>query len=164
MQEIARASGYTAASLYSYFASKDEIAAALFQLLASEILATFEVKAPTGSTFAQRVELLVWSQLALAERHREPFALFQEGGPELMAACKADHSVFADAWTRWMRANAKPADIGGADAAEAAAVLGGITFTFLKRWWARPKGHVADRAPDIARWFLHGVSGRKVSR
>jgi AcrR family transcriptional regulator len=70
MQVIAREAGFTAASLYTYFRSKDEIYEALVEEMKRALIATFDVPAPAGLTFQQRLELLVQRQLAFVTARR----------------------------------------------------------------------------------------------
>ncbi len=65
MQAIARASGFTAASLYTYFRSKEEIFQALLADLEQAILAVFAAPVPAGLTLQQRLELLLQRELTL---------------------------------------------------------------------------------------------------
>lgn len=65
MQAIAREAGYTAASLYTYFKSKDEIIDALVRDIEQAVVALFEAPVPAGLTFPQRLELLLQRQLTL---------------------------------------------------------------------------------------------------
>lgn len=70
MQVIAREAGFTAASLYTYFRSKDEIYAALVEEMKRALIATFDVPAPAGLTFQQRLELIVQAQLTIITARR----------------------------------------------------------------------------------------------
>jgi TetR/AcrR family transcriptional regulator of autoinduction and epiphytic fitness len=160
MQEIAGASGYTAASLYTYFKSKEEIFEALFRALMSEFLATFEAPLPTGASFAQRLELLLWAQLSLAEKRREAFAMFHTGAPEVACIGKDAGRLDLDRrMVRWIRANATAADIGGNDPADVARVLSGIVHPFVEEWMMRKSAdRLTSRIPDLVRFFLHGIS------
>lgn len=65
MQAIAREAGYTAASLYTYFKSKDELIDALIRDVEQAVLALFEAPVPSGLAFPQRLELLLQRQLTL---------------------------------------------------------------------------------------------------
>src|SRR5512134_3241369 len=80
MQDIARESGYTAASLYSYFPGKTAIVEGLLALLQRELRESFDLPLPKGLAFAQSLELLVRRQLELAERRRDAMTVFIECG------------------------------------------------------------------------------------
>lgn len=71
MQAIAREAGFTAASLYTYFESKEELYVALLLDMKRAMLATFDEPVPSGLTFPQRLELLLQRQVALAAARRE---------------------------------------------------------------------------------------------
>ena len=81
MQAIARGVGFTAASLYTYFASKDEIYEALVDELKSALLATFDARVPAGLTFEQRLELLLQRQFELLHARRNALRMIFDLGP-----------------------------------------------------------------------------------
>ncbi|HSD19073.1 MAG TPA: helix-turn-helix domain-containing protein [Anaeromyxobacter sp.] len=81
MQAIAREVGFTAASLYTYFASKDEIFAALVDDLAGALRATFDAPVPAGLTFEQQLELLLQRQLEVAVARRRALRVLFDLGP-----------------------------------------------------------------------------------
>lgn len=81
MQAIAREAGFTAASLYTYFDSKDEIYTAILDDLRGGLVGTFEAHLPSGLTFAQQLELLVERQLAFLAGRRIALRLMFDLGP-----------------------------------------------------------------------------------
>jgi AcrR family transcriptional regulator len=86
MQAIAKDAGFTAASLYTYFRSKDEIFQALLADLNRTLLASFEEHVPAGLTFEQRLELLLHRQLALVASRRDALRIaFDRGATRLHA-------------------------------------------------------------------------------
>src|SRR6266705_1892955 len=54
-----------------------EIAAELFRGVKEELLASFDAPSPSGTSFAQRLELLLLTQFALIEKRRSAFTVFQ---------------------------------------------------------------------------------------
>ena len=163
MNEIAAAAGYTAASLYTYFKSKDEIFVALFQQLVGEMLSTFDEPVPSGLDFGQRVELLLLRQYELAERRRDAFFLLISNMSEMPKECggpEDGHTQFVDRFATWMRENAGEKDLGETSADDAARVLMGVSQIWFKEWLLGVrKGRLSDAAPAVTNFFLHGVSG-----
>ena len=163
MHEIAAAAGYTAASLYTYFKSKDEIFAAIFLQLMAEMLATFDEPAPSGLDFGQRVELLLLRQYEVAERRRDAFNVLVNAMPEMPKECgnpAEGHQLFLQRFPKWVRENAGSADLGATSVDDAARFLMGVSHSWFKEWLlGRRKTRLADAAPLVTRFFLHGVSG-----
>lgn len=164
MQEIAKAAGYTAASLYTYFASKEEIFRALLQTLKAEMMATFDEPAPSGLSFPQRLELLLLRQYDVTERRRNALNLLMqyasEVAPDELSPASDGHTAFANAFSRWMKENASEGDLGETPVAEAAILLMGISHTYFIEWLTgRHKGRLTEAAPHVVRFFLHGVTG-----
>ena len=163
MQEIARAAGYTAASLYTYFRSKEEIFRAILATLQGEMLATFDEPAPSGLSFAQRLELLLLRQYELTERRKNALGVLlattSQVAPEEMSPASDGHALFAERFTAWIRSNASPEDLGHTDPATAARVLMGISHAFFLDWLVgRAEGPLVQAAPAVVRHFLYGLS------
>jgi AcrR family transcriptional regulator len=81
MQAIGREAGFTAASLYTYFESKDAIYDELGEEVLRDMLATFEPPAPAGLTFPQRLELLLQRQLTLVAERLDALRMIFDAGP-----------------------------------------------------------------------------------
>jgi AcrR family transcriptional regulator len=155
MQAIAREAGFTAASLYTYFESKDAIYEALGAEVLQAMLATFDAPAPAGLSFAQRLELLVQRQLALAAERLDALRLFfdlgpprgreREGTAELLRRAER---FLAEAGKRELRCPIR----------EAALLLFGLERTMVLAWVdgeADPDPvRAAARLVDL---FLHGA-------
>ena len=164
MQEIAAASGYTAASLYTYFKSKEEIFRGIISDLKLELLETFDERLPAGLTFAQRLELLLLRQYDMSERRRSAIQLIlsttSEVAPEELSPANDSHLAFCGSFETWLEANATSKDLGDASCEEAARVLMGISHAFFQDWiLGRLDGRLTDVAPRVVRYFLHGISG-----
>lgn len=164
MQEIAAASGYTAASLYTYFKSKEEIFRGIISDLKLELLETFDERLPAGLTFAQRLELLLLRQYDLSERRRSAIQLIlsttSEVAPEELSPASDGHLAFCSSFETWLEANATSEDLGDASCEEAARVLMGISHAFFQDWiLGRLDGRLTDVAPRVVSYFLHGISG-----
>jgi AcrR family transcriptional regulator len=169
MQDIAREAGYTAASLYTYFKSKQEIVEAVFNQLTDEYIQVFDQPLPTGLTFRQRFELVLHRQLELVEKRRNVFNSFLSEdasggmcGPD--GHSKAFHSNFErriQRLTKWIQDNAKPEDIGGHKPDTVARLLFGMGFGLLHQWdEAAENKSFVDHAPVLAEFFFYGASGK----
>ena len=79
MQDIAQEAGYTAASLYTYFKSKQEIVDAMVTRLTDEYMQRFEEPVPSGLTFRQRFEIVLQRQIDLAVRQHNVYHSFLGG-------------------------------------------------------------------------------------
>jgi AcrR family transcriptional regulator len=167
MQDIARQAGYTAASLYTYFRSKQEIIEAVMDQLTTEFLRVFEQPLPSNLTFAQRFEILLGRHLELIEKRRALMLSFHSAEAE-SAPCPGDShgQAFHQNFERrilgladWLKKNAKLEEIGGHDPELAARLLVGMVFGLLHGWMAKPEGGLAEFAPLLLNFFFHGVSG-----
>lgn len=165
MQDVAKEAGYTAASLYSYFSSKEEIFLELFKQLESEMNATLDEVYPADLSFRQRLELLMRRQLAIAEKHRAAFTAFDVvgGAPEL---CRhlGDNLTPPERRAAFLvpffRAHGTPEDLGGFSPEESALIFSGFTFVFFVRW-LRGEGLLMkpDGVTKILDLFFHGLLG-----
>src|SRR5512141_2854029 len=73
LQQIAAEAGFTAASLYTYFPSKEAIYQELGATVVAEVTAPFRRKLPAGWTFVERVTALIEAQCEVAQRRRGAF-------------------------------------------------------------------------------------------
>lgn len=165
MQDIAREAGYTAASLYTYFRGKKEIAEELTRMTKVEFVRTFAEPMPAGLTFDQKLQLVVVRQLELVDRRRPLFAtMFTQGGG-LGSECQhvSFHKSFEDriqALADWFRQNATPEDLGGHDPDLVARYFIGFGFGLFYRWMSvAPKERLVDLAPVVLDLFFNGVRG-----
>jgi AcrR family transcriptional regulator len=167
MQDIAREAGYTAASLYTYFRSKQEIVEAVMDQLTTEFLQVFEQPLPGNLTFPQRFDIVLLRHLELIEKRRTLMLSFHTAEAE-SGHCPGDThgQSFHDNFERriigladWFKKNAKPEEIGGHNPEMVARLLMGMGFGLLHGWVAKAEGSLADRAPLLRDFFFHGVSG-----
>jgi AcrR family transcriptional regulator len=169
MQDIAREAGYTAASLYTYFKSKQEIVDATVTQLTDEYIRVFDEPMPSGLSFRQRFELVLQRQLDLAENRHNVFVGFlSDHSNESMCASDETGRAFHDNFERridrlaaWLKANATSEDIGGYSPELLARTLFGMAFGLLHRWGAKPDHEPFIKySPLIADLFFYGVSGK----
>ncbi len=168
MQDIAREAGYTAASLYTYFKSKQEIVDGISSLLTEEYMQVFEQAVPTDLTFRQRFELVLRRHLELVDKRRTTFMVFlsQEASGRI---CEANHgSSFhtnferrIEALADWLRRNAKGEDLGGNDPRIIARLFFGMAFGLMHEWPGKlQQGSFVDYAPLLTEFFFHGVRSK----
>jgi len=139
MQEIAHEAGFTAASLYTYFKSKEAIHAALCEDVKMRLLATYDEPAPAGLRFAQRLELLLQRQLAMVVEHLDALRVLFDVGPPREQERDA-HTAFIARTTRFF------AEEGRRELRvpprEAAYLLLGLTHAHFQSWL------YGDQVPD----------------
>jgi AcrR family transcriptional regulator len=181
MRDIAHEAGYTAASLYTYFKSKQEILDGLVRLVVEEFLTRFDDPLPAGLTFRQRLEVLTHRQLANAERRRALYAVLMTLGPKNGCGVRPAGRPTAKGGAKgrdednpfwpveiqverlaaWFRENAAPDDLGGYSPEIAARFMTSIAHGFLTNWvFAQPAdAPVTDQARLILDLFFHGIGG-----
>lgn len=163
MQQIARQAGLTAPSLYTYFSSKQQIIEALIAQLYSDFLATFDAPEPRGLTFEQRLELLVFRQLQIADSARDRFALFIGAATDAPTACGAAEGLDRERYKAFLARNSDwLASVAGSrlrlPPRESALVLIGIARAFFVDWVLfGGDGALADKAETIVDLFLRGT-------
>ena len=169
MQDIAREAGYTAASLYTYFKSKQEIVDAMVTLLTDEFIQIFDQPMPSGLSFRQRFELLLQHQLELVDkRHNIVVGFLSDHTNESMCATDETGRAFHENFERriarvaaWLKENAKTDEIGGYPPDLLARALFGMAFGLMHRWGAEADQEPFTKyAPLITDLFFDGVSGK----
>ena len=157
VQAIAREAGFTAASLYTYFASKDAIFDGLREDMRRRVLASFDAPVPTGLSFAQHLELLLQRQLALVAERVDALRVFFERPPAL-AEERALRAGLLDRLAAFLESAAGPGGL-RLPAREAAVVLMGLVHGVVISWVAGDEPpdpqRLAGRLVDV---FLHGVA------
>jgi AcrR family transcriptional regulator len=171
MRDIAREAGYAAAALYTYFENKQEILAALVNVVIDEFLGAVDAPVPPSLGFRQRVELLVRRILDQAERRRDCFLLFLSMAQANQHPCPTKDQpnpirTMKKAQTRlarWFAENASSRELGGHLPEDVARFLSGLTQSFMGEWVVQgtPPGQFTRRASLILDLFLNGVSGGK---
>ena len=165
MQEIAREAGYTAPSLYNYFAGKRQLFEALVERLDDEFVGVFAAPMAAGLGFEQRVELLVRRQLELATRRRGAFKIWNalSGGAGAIPSARAARRhadgfrTYMTRFAAWMRAAAGDGQLDERRAEELAFSLWALELAFQTRNAGRV-GTEAD-VQALLRMFLYGAVG-----
>lgn len=168
MQEIAREAGYTAASLYSYFSSKEKIFEELRELVFREFAISFEAPYPPGLSFRQKVDLLFHRQFEVATRRRDLVAVLNVGVATSSEGCseaKSLHSRRRELLTRFVREHATPEEIGGREPEVIARAILGLNFAYFFEWlgnddpeWAKGK------LSEMLELLFDGISPRDASK
>lgn len=157
MQAIAREAGFTAASLYTYFSSKESIFDGLREDMRRRVVATFDAPAPSGLSFAQHLELLLQRQLALVAERVDALRVFFERPPKFDQERELRASLL-ERLARFLETAAGPTGL-RIEAREAALVLMGLVHGIVISWIAGEElpdpQRLAGRLVDV---FLHGVA------
>lgn len=160
MQEIAREAGYTAASLYGYFESKEAILQGLRELVLGELASAFEDPIPREIPFKEKLRILLMRQLEVAKRRFEVVALLHMGGilPEGEDA-RTIHCRRVDLYSGFLREHATAEELGGHDPIDVSLILSGIGSAFFSAWILEPKeGWLETKLPVILDILSEGIS------
>lgn len=161
MQDIARAAGFSAPSLYGYFQGKDEILQALAESVQREFQESFDEPLPPLLDFERKFDVLLHRLVAYFERHREAvgFLFFAE---QELAGSRGGLKGFAmvsDQFARWLAAHSRRGDLGRCSARVAAQYLTGIIYAGFYRWSEKPDQPVTRAVDEIREVFFRGVTG-----
>jgi AcrR family transcriptional regulator len=168
MHDIACEAGYTAASLYTYFKSKQEIVEAMSNHLTDEYLQVFEDPMPSGLSFRQRFELLLHRHLQVADKRRNLFPLLSSDDP--CPRSPQDQLFHANFERRiagladWLGRNAKPQDLAGYDAKIVARLVFGMAFGLFHQFSDQGGDSFLSCAPIITEFLFHGISSKPGAR
>lgn len=168
MQDIAGAAGFSAPSLYTYFAGKQEILRALAEATERELGECIDE--PTASSFSleQRFELLLHRLVRFVDEHRDSVTFLFMADEELHGvAGKGGLHAFAllhSHFERWLEANAKKRDLGGRAPTVAAQYLTGIVFAAFFRWFSGQAEDISKLAVEVREAFFHGIAGQVTGR
>ncbi len=170
MKEIAADAGYTAASLYNYFESKDALFSAIVTRAADEIAGVFDSPPAEASGLESRIVEMTGRLFAIADRRKETFRLLDALGASasatsesLSAQARADtNRRVAERVAVWLCAAAENERIGRLDATGVAMVYLAIARSLRERWKAEGTASpFAEKAPLAVELFLYGVSGAR---
>lgn len=136
MKSIAKEAGYTASSLYNYFASKEAIFEELRSDMVEHFLAAVEEEIPDGLDFPARLALLSHRIGQLAEELREAVVMYVVGGfdpaEERSRERVMRHGEFRAAYTRWFERNSSEEERCGHPASEVALLYFGLLRAFYE--------------------------------
>jgi TetR/AcrR family transcriptional regulator of autoinduction and epiphytic fitness len=168
MHELAREAGYTAPSLYNYFAGKQQIFEALVDRLDAEFIAVFDEAEPEVGDFAGSVERLIRRQVDLVQRRRGAFQIFLavQGGAGAIPSARAARRhaegfrTYMERFAGWMAKAAAGTDVAGRDPEELAYALWGLSIAFQARG---ARSGEADTQAMLG-LFLRGALGAAAPR
>lgn len=162
MQDIAKEAGYTAASLYSYFTSKEEIFAELHQMLLAEVSEVFARPIPDGLTFRQKLDLVLRREIELAEQRFETFAMLLFDANQIGTACRAaGFHRRVELFTEFVEKHATAEDLGGHDPETVALAIVGMGHGFFLDWLRAPEAHkLGERLPQVLDLLFFGLRGQ----
>lgn len=155
IRDIAKETGYTVGTLYTYFDGKDAIVRALVHRLLELVTDTLRVPLPKGLTFRQKLELLAHRQLTLAEEWRDGIQALLAvmlGGSALPAGFNIPTDL-NEAVVKWVKANATAKDLGKKDPVEVAffylAVTAAVTMAAVRQKSTAPFVSLLPRLMDL---------------
>jgi len=169
MHDIAREAGYTPPSLYAYFAGKEQIFIELARHLSREFTGVFAAPIPKELTFSERLDLLLQRLFEKADQHRDAVRVFMAArlsgelliGQELASEAE-DGAAFSSVrlLTEWLRANAKPGELGERPLEELGIALAGLAHAFCVAWLTGDADtSVASQTARVTSLFLYGATG-----
>jgi AcrR family transcriptional regulator len=167
MQDIAHAAGFSAPSLYTYFAGKQEILSALGAFTQLRFDALFSELSPTGLNFEQQFELLLHRMVAYVGENRDAAAFLFMAEPEVQGAASAGGwqrgwEVIYTRLTAWLEEHAHENDLGGKPPHMVANYLTGIILGAFIRFYTGQVEEVPRLAAEVREIFFRGVTGKLV--
>jgi AcrR family transcriptional regulator len=163
MEDIAREAGYTGPALYSYFKSKDELLVALSETVKRQFQTCFEQPLPPGLSFRQRLTLVTFRQLEVAERWRGLFLAHVMLGEAKGAPSHKEIVNIPNRIADWFARDAGD-ELKGADPREAAFVFASITHGIFIKWiFDGAQGRLTDLTDRLVSYFFDGVGGPNTS-
>lgn len=158
VQVIAQEAGFTPPTVYAHFGSKQGLLEALVEELRVDLFAVLGRPLPEGLSLRQSLELRVRDLLELAERQRDTFALFIVRPYDLpdLGGGEEEHMLSAY-WETFLAQHR--GELGDRTPLEAAIVIEGILFAWVKRWLASDEPSIAGRTRRLVDLALAGVTG-----
>lgn len=167
MNEIAEAAGFSAASLYTYFPSKDAIYVALIEHVTAELEAPLDAPVSGKAPFAERLETLLSVQLQVLARHLDVFVLMMQptsshGSAEAQRRAR-DSGLprMLARYERWLEKNSTARERGNLPPRRLALAINGVGQAFgMERMMVSPGQGFDGLAGEIVEMVLYGVKGR----
>lgn len=185
MQDIAREAGYTAASLYSYFSSKEEIIRELVTSILRERENIRLKELPGDLSLRQKLEIYVRRQLDFARRHRDAIRFFllsggipapllddmkaECGGPEAQPCSQGTPDdptpmeIAALDFARFLEEQAQEEELFGWSPEDAGLAFAGLAHGFFLRWLRKPADDAGDPTaiPTLVDFFVSGLEASR---
>jgi TetR/AcrR family transcriptional regulator, fatty acid metabolism regulator protein len=165
--DIAREAGMATGSIYTYFASKEQIFQSLLELRGEELLGQLDAGSRAPAAPLDRLEAVVRTSLAHVEEHRSMFVLFTElGEGQVMRlaghAAQRRYDRFVGHYERAMR-EAVVAGVIRRDVqvADLVALLTGAMKGYVQAWMsAGGRKGLAVKAGTVLDVFVRGAGAR----
>ena len=162
LRDIAKETGYTVGTLYSYFDGKEAILEGLIGEITSLALQTLREPMPGGLTLAQKMELLIQRQLKMAEEWRDAVFVLMgvifQGGVMIKAIKLGADVNFYETYAKWIKANAEPSELEGQDPIEVALVyLGVLQAVITGALLRKSKQPLMNLARRIMQYLSKGI-------
>jgi AcrR family transcriptional regulator len=167
MHDIAAAAGFSAASLYTYFPSKEAIYAALLEHVQAELDQPLDEPVDKKRPFAQRIETLLTQQLLVMGQHLDTFTLMMQ--PTSSSASAAVQKKLREVgmahmlmrFTGWLEKNSSAKERGNVAPARLALAISAVGQAFVMEQMIKGAMTGLERlAPDIVHQTLYGVLGK----
>lgn len=159
VQHIAAAAGFTPPTVYSHFGSKQGLLEALVKELMDDLWSILDRELPASLDLAQWLELRVGELLEMAARRRDLFTLFILR-PYALPILEEHEDTDQRLEDYWERALAGFEDeLGDRTPREAALVMDGVIYAFVKAWVRTDEPSLAPKTRRIVELILEGVSG-----
>ncbi len=163
IRDIAKETGYTVGTLYTYYEGKHAILKGLVGQLINVAMATLDEPTPAGLTFPQKVEMLVHRQLKFADEWRDAISVVMAviWNTNTLIANPIGLGIranFYDAFLKWVRSNSKPADLGGREPLEVTLFyLGILQATITSAVLRKSKQPFVNLLPSAMELIFHGL-------
>lgn len=167
MQEIAEAAGFSAASLYTYFPSKDAIYAALIDHVTAALEAPLDAPVSAKASFPERLETLLEAQLAVLTQNIDIFVLMSQ--PTSTSGSAEAQKRVRDSglprmlvrFERWLEQNSTARERGSVPPRRLALAINGVGQAFgMERMMSHDGRGFEGLAREIIDQVLYGVKGR----
>ncbi|HEV8322593.1 MAG TPA: TetR/AcrR family transcriptional regulator, partial [Myxococcota bacterium] len=171
VEEIAEEAGYSPGSLYTYFASKEELLGAAFRSVSDQLLVLLG-EPPSAGSFDAALRTLLRRLYGIAAEHRGLFLMLMAGGPRVMAAAPGERletdmaqcrAQFLGALDRWMKEGLARGALSPARTSEHHLLaFMGIAQTFLVHWLFEGKTTaLTDETDVVVDAFMDGARRRE---
>lgn len=160
VQLIAQEAGFTPPTVYAHFGSKRGLFEALVEELLADLHTVLVRPLPGGLTLPQSLELRVRDLLELAERRRDLFHLFLLRPYDLpdLGGSREEDAMLSRYWEHVFSLHAD--ELGDRTPAEAALVMEGILYAWVKRWLASEEPGIAHETRRLVELMLGGLCPR----
>lgn len=158
MQAIAGEAGFTPPTLYAHFGSKQGLLEALVGELLGDLWTLLGRELPEGLSLRQRLELRVRELLELAAERRDVFALviLRPYDLPLLAEHEGDDVRLEQYWEALFARHGD--ELGDRTATEAARVMEGVLYAFVKAWIRTGEQTLVDQTRRIVDLVLEGIA------